>query len=172
MKPLRISYCHTLLSRFSTLRPANRAWLGPGETFGFFWDIFYSKFRACPGNIRKYFANIRTCTRTWPATPLRDCRIARHGWERSAHPPPLTPTIRPLGGNSVPVRSICKLGLQTQASKGNNSGKKQGESPLRAQRRPRPAEYSRIFSCCANLGIFAENITKVSSRPNRAWVGG
>ena len=58
------------------------------------------------------------------------------------------------------------LGFKHRLQKAANREKQQGESPLRAQRRPRPAEYSRIFSCCANLGIFAENITKVSPRPN------
>ena len=63
------------------------------------------------------------------------------------------------------------LGFKHRLQKATNR-KKQGESPLRAQRRPRPAEYSRIFSCCANLGIFAENITKVSPRPTKVPMSG
>ena len=61
------------------------------------------------------------------------------------------------------------LGFKDRLKKATNR-KKRGKSVTRSTP-PAPAEYSRIFSCCANLGIFAEIITKVSPGPRRGGMG-
>ena len=81
--------------------------LRPRSDFRFFCVNFLSKFRASPGKFRKTFAQFRT-SHTWPATPLRDCRIARHMCTQ-VHPSPsphspLIPTTRPSGDSGTSPR--------------------------------------------------------------------
>ena len=96
-------------------------------------DILYSKFRAC---------HIRTCTRSLALGRLRACGTVASR-DMGAHPPPhSTPPSAASTARAdnegcffvpLPVRSICKLGVQTKAAKlkGNKSAKKNAKGKVR-----------------------------------------